>query len=152
MYFRTLMPKDSVILRFGNVYGPRQVPLGENQVIPKMIRHFEKGDPFFIHGNGQQKRDMVYVEDVARACVNAIEGLPDVYNISSGHAVSVNELALLVAKLYDVPEYPWDHDDKEDMRQKVELDNFAAMEGLNWRPETNLEEGLRKTIEWWKKQ
>lgn len=65
-YARLLMPENSVVLRLGNVYGPRQIPLGENQVIPRMIRHFEKGDKFFIHGDGLQERDFVYVEDVQK--------------------------------------------------------------------------------------
>jgi UDP-glucose 4-epimerase len=102
-YVRMLMPEEGTVLRFGNVYGPRQVPLGENQVIPRMIQHFERGDKFFIHGDGNQARDFIYVEDVARAVLCAIEGRPDTYNVASGKAVSVNRIAAHIEEIYGVP-------------------------------------------------
>lgn len=151
-HIRILLPADSVVLRFGNVYGPRQVPLGENQVIPHMIRHFEYGDPFFIHGNGNQKRDMIYVEDVARACLLALDGTRGIYNIASGSSVSVNNLAKAVAELYEVPDYPWEHDDQQDTRRKIEMNIDLANLVLGWKPETGLITGLERTIQWWKKQ
>jgi len=151
-YVRLLMPENGVVLRLGNVYGQRQVPLGENQVVPKMILHFLKGDEFFIHGDGEQKRDMVHVKDVAQACYQAITGTPGVYNIASGQAVSVNCLSAMIEDIFEVPGYKWQHDDKMDPRKKVELDIAKALEGLKWRPEISLETGLRETVDWWKKQ
>jgi UDP-glucose 4-epimerase len=150
-YARLLMPENSVVLRLGNVYGPRQIPLGENQVIPRMIHHFEKGDKFFIHGDGMQERDFVYVEDVAKACFLAVTGKPGIYNISSGKSISVNSIATIIEKLYEVPGYLWQHDGQEDKRRKVELEIIRAREDLGWIPETDFETGLQKTVEWWKK-
>ena len=151
-YVRLLMPEGGTVLRFGNVYGPRQVPLGENQVIPRMIRHFEKGDPFFIHGEGTQMRDMVYVGDVAQAVALALNGPAGIYNIASGQAVSVNKLAALIEEIYEVPGYNWQYDDQTDPRIKVELDIRKAKDELKWQPVVDLETGLRKTVEWWKAQ
>ena len=151
-YVRLLMPEDSVVLRFGNVYGPRQVPLGENQVVPRMIRHFEKGDEFFIHGDGTQRRDMIYVEDVARACLQSITRKFGIYNIASGYAVSVNKIASIIEEIYEVPGYKWQYDDKTDPRVKVELNIIKAQEELDWIPEVSLEDGLAKTVKWWETQ
>jgi UDP-glucose 4-epimerase len=55
------------ILRYGNVYGPRQIQVGENQLIPHCLAHILDGKPFVINGDGEQTRDFVYVEDIARA-------------------------------------------------------------------------------------
>jgi nucleoside-diphosphate-sugar epimerase len=148
-YVATLLP-ESVILRFGNVYGPKQVPIGENQVIPLMIQHFEQGKDFFIHGDGNQRRDFVFVDDVALAVDRALTGAPGIYNIASGVSVSINELAAQMADIYDVPQYPWPHDERHDPRWNVVLDVRAAGEGLDWSPMTSLAAGLAQTVEWWK--
>lgn len=151
-YVRNLMPDSGTVLRFGNVYGPRQVPLGENQIIPRMIQHFEQGKEFFIHGRGLQRRDMIYVEDVARACLQSLVGIPGVYNIASGVATEVNELARIIENLYEVPGYLWEHDDQEDPRRSVCLSVDKAKNDLSWHPLVGLEEGLKKTVDWWKAQ
>lgn len=81
---------EATVLRLGNVYGPRQMQIGENQVIARMIKHALFGEPFAIHGDGHQERDYVYVEDVAEAFLRAMdeEGY-HVYNIASGVNYSV---------------------------------------------------------------
>ena len=151
-YLRTLMPDTSVVLRFGNVYGGRQVPIGENQVIPKMILHFEKGEKFYIHGDGEQMRDYIHVDDVACACLDALESPPGVFNIGYGAGVTVNTLASLLAKIYNVPDYKWEHDDKKDTRGNIELDISKARKIMNWEPNVTLYDGLQKTVAWWKAQ
>lgn len=150
MYIRYMLPA-SVILRFGNVYGPRQVPLGENQLIARIIRHFEYGDPFYIHGDGEQSRDFVYVGDVARAVVLAsLEGLPGTYNIASGQSHSVNAVAKLFEALYEVRGYKWEHDESRDERNFVGMDVSLAEEMLSWIALVPLHLGLSQTLEWWK--
>ena len=141
--------KESVVLRFGNVYGPRQVPIGENQVIPRMIRHFKYGDDFQIFGIGRQTRDYVYVEDVAEAVKCAITGKPGTYNIATGKRLSVNEIARGIEKLFDVPGYPWEHRAEADTRGDICLDVRAADEFLGWKRRVSLAEGLKRTKEWW---
>jgi UDP-glucose 4-epimerase len=154
-YVRNLMPGDaSVVFRFGNVYGPRQIPLGSNQVIPRMIRHFEKGDEFFIHGDGEQMRDFVYVSDVARACIAGIHYMDNpggVFNIASGNGHSVNVIGSYLNHLYET-DYQWEHDEKDDPRRKVILSITSAAEFMQWVPEVGMKEGLEKTVEWWKAQ
>ncbi len=143
-----ISPVDCTVLRFGNVYGPRQVPIGENQVIARMINHFEKGDKFYIFGDGKQKRDFVFVEDVVYAVKAAMTGKAGIYNIASGKSYSVNEIARMVAKMYGVAKYAWEHDKaRQDSRMNVRMNVRAAWEGLNWKATVSLEEGLRRTIE-----
>lgn len=150
-YVQTFFP-GAVILRFGNVYGPRQVPLGENQLLSRMIRHFKYGDKFYIHGSGDQMRDFVYVEDVARAVVASLDGTKGIYNIASGQPHSVNGIATLVEKTYDVPGYKWEHTETEDPRQWVCMDIRAAEEFLSWHPKVDIIEGVARTIGWWESQ
>jgi UDP-glucose 4-epimerase len=152
-YVRNLMPDEGTVLRFGNVYGPRQVPLGENQVIPRMIRHFEKGDSFFIHGSGEQIRDFVYVEDVALACLMALMAEPTgIYNIASGLGHSVNIVGSYLEKVYGAEGYVWEYDEEDDPRRVVVLNINHALDEIAWIPKTRLFDGLTKTVEWWKSQ
>ena len=150
-YLRMMFP-NYVILRLGNVFGPRQVPLGENQVIPRMIRHFLKGDDFRIHGDGKQRRDFVYVKDVAEAFVKALYNGRGTFNVATGKSVSIMELAREIEALYDVPGYAWEHDDTKDARRDVRLSAGAAARELAWKPRTSFAQGLRQTIGWWESQ
>lgn len=147
-YVQSVFP-DAIILRFGNVYGPRQVPLGENQLLSRMIRHFKYGEKFYIHGSGDQMRDFVYVDDVARAVVSALDGTKGIFNIASGEPHSVNGISTLVEKAYDVPGYKWEHTDTEDPRHWVCMDIKSAKEFLNWEPQVDIIEGVARTIGWW---
>lgn len=150
-----IMDLQTTVLRFGNVYGPRQVPIGENQVIARMMRHLIHGDDFCIFGDGKQRRDFVFVEDVANAVVMAAYdkslSMHQVYNIAGGESASVNAVAHLVAKACELPGYEWEYDRKRmDDRTNVMMIIEAAFVGLGWKPEVSLLDGLRKTVEWWR--
>lgn len=149
MYAR-IYDVDATILRFGNVYGPRQVPIGENQVIARMLGHLTRWDEFKIFGDGMQKRDFVYVEDVARAVVMAIKGTSGVYNIASGFSHSVNEVGENLADLFGIPGYSWEHDhNRQDERRNVQTIVERAEKDLTWRATTPIRLGLLETKEWW---
>ena len=148
-YVRLYMP-EAVILRLGNVYGPRQVPIGENQLIARMVKHLKYNEPFRIFGDGKQERDFVYVEDVAKAFYAGMGGKPGTYNISWGRPTSVNEAAEMMSDLYGFPHYEWKHDYKrQDERRRVWLDTTLAGSDLRWEPSTRLVDGMQKTIQWW---
>lgn len=148
-YVRTLFP-ESVILRFGNVYGPRQIPIGENQVITRMIKHLKYGEEFYIHGSGNQRRDFVYVQDVSQAVLLALTGECGTYNIATGESHSVNDIAKIIETYYGVKGYKWDHTDQEDPRKNVKLNVDLAERYLHWTPKVKLmTEGLLRTIGWW---
>jgi UDP-glucose 4-epimerase len=147
-YLRCMFPA-STILRFGNVYGEKQVPIGENQLIPRMIRHFKYGDTFYIHGDGKQERDFVYAGDVAQAVTNALYNKPGIFNISSGQSFSVNEIAGMIEELYDIKGYKWENTKQNDPRRKVCMDISEAHSGLSWKPVVHIKAGIKKTVDWW---
>lgn len=143
---------NATILRLGNVYGPRQMPVGENQVIARMLRHLKSHTEFLVHGDGKQERDFVYVKDVAEAFARAVDehGFT-IYNIASGSQHSVNTVADLVGGLWKKNSHTiWPHDDQQDSRRSVNLSVEAAQNKLNWHAKTSLIEGLRETVKWWK--
>lgn len=143
-YLRTLFP-ESVILRLGNVYGPRL----EGGLSARMIRHFKFGDEFQIYGDGRQARDWVYVEDVARAVKLAMTGKLGTYNIGKGKRISVNEVARAMEEIYEVRDYKWERRGEAGARAGMCLDIRAAEESLDWVPEVTLSEGLKRTMDWW---
>jgi UDP-glucose 4-epimerase len=147
-YLLCMFPATT-ILRFGNVYGERQTPIGENQVIPRMIKHFKYGDTFYINGDGKQERDFVYAGDVAQAVANALYNKPGIFNIASGTVFSVNEIAGIVEDFYGIQGYKWDHNDAQDPRRSVCLKISEAYDNLNWKPIVTIREGINKTIRWW---
>lgn len=137
------------ILRFGNVYGPRQVPLGENQLVPRLLAHIYQGKPFSVYGTGEQLRDYVYVKDVAKAVhLVAVAGISGIYNVSSGVGTSTNEMVQTVLDEAHVGLVNVPHSEARDARNII-LSN-KRIEKV-WRPETSLREGIRETIKEWPK-
>jgi UDP-glucose 4-epimerase len=112
-----------------------------------------EGEPPIIDGDGDQERDFVYVGDVVRAHLLALEDLTTgVYNLGTGQATSVNDLYALLQRLTG-SQHVADHGPPRpgDIRRMV-LDPSRAAADLGWRPEVPLEEGLRRTLEWYQAQ
>lgn len=148
-YIRAILP-DYVILRYGNVYGPLQQPVGKNQVIARAFRHFLYGDSFSVDGDGSQKRDFVYVSDVVRANYLAIlSNKSGTYNVATGKNHSVKSTLRIIGELYGVPEYGWDHTLIADPRGDVGLHARAIRRDLKWQAQVGLKEGLQRTFIWW---
>ena len=139
------------VLRYGNVYGPRQVKVGENQIVPHALSHIFKNDPFIINGDGEQTRDFVYVGDIARANVAALESAESgVFNVGTGRAASVNEvLDYLKALTHFAGDFKHGPPKPNEPRH-VTLNSNRAQRVLGWRAETLLEAGLAKTVEWYR--
>lgn len=141
--------KNSVLLRLGNVFGPRQMPIGKNQVVPLMIRHLLFGEEFSIYGDGRQERDYIYATDVAEAFLMAAYGTPGIYNVCTGHSVSVNEIASLLAASYGATGYEWCRTPEQDPRRQVLMDSSRARDGLCWEAHVSPRDGISLTAEWW---
>jgi len=141
------------ILRYGNVYGPRQDPYGEAGVVAIFTERMLKGDEVIINGDGEYIRDYVYVEDVVEANVLAIErGDGEVLNIGTGRGTSVNELFEMLKGITGYDREPtYGPPRPGDLRKSI-LDPSKAKEILGWEPKTALEEGLKKTVEWFRKR
>lgn len=138
-------------LRYANVYGPRQDPYGEAGVVAIFTEQLLTGQTPVIHWDGEQQKDFVYVGDCARANLLALEGGDgQAYNVGTGRGTSINRLyeTLLQVMGLDVtpnrgPKRPGD------IRTSY-LDCTKIARHLGWRAEINLEEGLRRTVEYFR--
>jgi UDP-glucose 4-epimerase len=137
-----------VALRYANVYGPRQDPHGEAGVVAIFCGNLAAGETSTINGTGEQTRDYVYVGDVARANVLALEREvpPRAYNIGTGIETSVNQLYELLreASGRDIPPRHGPAKPGEQLRSCV--DPSKAAKFLEWRPEMDLASGLTNTL------
>lgn len=140
-------------LRYGNVYGPRQDPNGEAGVIAIFAKRFLTHQPVRIDWDGEQRKDYVFVKDVARANVLALtRGDNDIFCIGSGKPTSVNEIYKALADLtgYEpeivrAPKRPGD----------IYLSYFNSGKAeriLGWKPSVSFEEGVKITVEYFQKQ
>lgn len=139
----------AVSLRYGNVYGPRQDPLGEAGVIAIFCGRLLGGERPTVYGDGLQTRDYVYVGDVVEANLLAAAAGPEAsgpYNIGLGREVTVLELA---AALGDLAGRPFDPDHAPERPGEVHhisLDPTRARTELGWQPKTDLHTGLQLTL------
>ena len=141
-----------VILRYANVYGPRQSPRGEAGVVAIFSSKLLTGEQPIINGDGLQTRDYVYVGDVVDANVNALDYQDNNYfNIGTGIETNVNELFGRInhityanAKIAHGPAQAG-----EQLRSVLNFDKAKQL--LNWQPKTSLEDGLVKTVEFFKR-
>lgn len=137
------------VLRYGNVYGPRQDPYGEAGVVAIFTGQMLRGEQAVINGSGEQERDFVYVSDVAQANVLALDrGDGGFYNIGTSIGTSVNEIfaKLKAATGYAMP--PVHGPPKPGEVFKIYLDVDKAKRELGWQPVVGLEEGLRRTVDY----
>lgn len=150
-YYRRIHGLNTTILRYGNVYGPRQDPSTEAGVVAIFTVAMLRGERPVIFGDGTQVRDFVYAGDVAEANLRALgRDLPAPLHIGTGEATSVNELAARLAALTGTRSLP-DHGPAiQGEVYQIFLDVTRAGEALGWRPRVPLEEGLRRTVEWFK--
>ncbi|WP_323675904.1 NAD-dependent epimerase/dehydratase family protein [Halorubellus sp. PRR65] len=135
---------DAVALRFFNVYGPGQVA----GVIPTFLARARAGEPLVVHGDGNQTRDFVHVDDVVRALVAAATttATGEAFNVGTGTATSVEELATLVSDLAP-GSVPVVHDDPRpaDVRESC-ADTTVARDELGFAAEVSLTDGLASLV------
>lgn len=142
-----------VALRYANVFGPRQNAKGEAGVISIFTTHMLAGKPLVINGTGKQTRDFVYVGDIVRANLLAAEkNVVGEFNIGTGRETDINRVFKKLAKLigYKLPEQHGKAAAGEVMRSV--LNARKAREQLGWEPKTTFDDGLAKTVEWFKKK
>ena len=142
---------ETVVLRYANVYGPRQDPHGEAGVIAIFIQRILAGLTPVIYGDGEQVRDFVYVGDVVRANVAALTvpaDEPVVVNIGTGRGTSVNALWRALAAVAQPGASPYHEPARAGDVLRSVLDPSRAKIVLGWQPEVGLEEGLRRTWQW----
>ncbi len=150
-YYKEVYGIDSVSLRYANIYGPRQNPEGEAGVVAIFATRFLSNQQPVINGDGLQTRDYVYVEDVVRANVLALNCTGShVFNIGTGIETDVNQLFLfLKAATGSSAEEKHGPAKKGEQRRSV-LSSKNIEQVLGWRPSVSIEEGLRRTVEYFR--
>lgn len=140
---------DYVVLRYPNVYGPRQNPHGEAGVNAIFIGLMLAGSRPHIFGDGEQLRDYLYVADVVAA--NRLAqgiGSGEIVNLGTGVGTSVNEIVRVLNRILGTGLEPVREPPRPGEVQRIYLDASRARRVLGWRPVTPFEEGLRRTVEW----
>ncbi len=151
-FYNTQYGLPYAALRYANVYGPRQDPHGEAGVVAIFCGNLAAGHGSTINGSGEQTRDYVYVEDVARANVLALEGdTPSgAYNVGTGIETSVNELYEILRETSGADLLPAHGGVKPGEQLRSSVDPTTATRVLGWRPETDLATGLERTLRFFK--
>ena len=138
-------------LRYANVYGPRQDPHGEAGVVAIFSGRMLRGEPVTVNGDGTQTRDYVYVGDVVRANLLALEREPiGPVNVGTGVETDVNRLAALLLQVSGSRSEVRHGPAKPGEQRRSVIDCGLAAARLGWRPEVSLEEGLRRTVDFFR--
>ena len=146
-----------VILRYANVYGPRQSADGEAGVIAIFSRRLLRGKPCVIYGDGGSTRDYVYVGDVVRANQLALTlGEGGTFNIGTGHQTTIrtvfdtarNAADRILGEDGEGPRQPEHAPARVGEVSRSALDNRRAGEILGWTPQVSFDEGVARTVEW----
>jgi nucleoside-diphosphate-sugar epimerase len=149
--FSRVYALETVVLRYFNVFGPRQDPTSQYAaVVPRFIAAIDAGEPVPVYGDGEQSRDFTYVDNVIEANVRAAEAEAvsgSVLNVATGRQLSVNELADSIGEVLGKPvEREYLPPRAGDVRDSW-ADVGAARRLLGWEPHVTLEDGLRLAAE-----
>ncbi|WP_195573359.1 NAD-dependent epimerase/dehydratase family protein [Paenibacillus sp. 1001270B_150601_E10] len=139
-----------LVLRFANVYGPRQLPKGDGGVIAMYAKRICEGQSIRIHGDGGQTRDFIYVKDVAEASLLAlVSNLTGTYHVCTGDAISIlaltDRLEHLLGQSIKREYAPSRNGDIRHSR----LSPLKLVDALGWTASTSFDEGLRQTLQSW---
>ena len=149
--FKETAGLDYTVLRYPNVYGPRQDPHGEAGVVAIFIGQMLHGRPVTIFGTGEQVRDFVYVADCARANLLALEkGGGRVYNLASGVGISINQVFEALKAITGYPEAARYAPAKSGETFRIFLDAARAQQELGWQQTLDLTAGLQQTVEYFR--
>jgi nucleoside-diphosphate-sugar epimerase len=154
--FNNVYGIETMALRYFNVFGPRQDPSSAySGVISRFIDSLMTDETPVIYGDGEQSRDFTYIANVVDANIRAAqasEGLGQTLNVANGDKVTLNRLLEVLKQIVGKEHVTAEHRParKGDVRHS-QADNKRAVEWLGYEELVGLEEGLRRTIDWWKK-
>jgi UDP-glucose 4-epimerase len=148
--YRALHGLEYTTLVLSNVFGPRQSPVGEAGVVSIFTDALLRGEPTVVYGDGSQTRDYIYVDDVVdgfvRACGSRGDGCR--FNLGTGVQTTDRELHSLVAAAAGAPDRPRSEPARLGDLPAMAVAPAPALDGLGWRPRTELLTGLKATVEW----
>lgn len=140
----------NVVLRLGNVYGPRQNAHGEAGVVAIFSDKLLAGETPVAYGHGKPTRDYVHVADVTRAFVLAADaGTPGTFNVGSGKETSVSELYDVLQRAAGTNLEPRLEPLRPGELDRSAIDSSAAAEAFGWRSQVSVEEGVADTFRWY---
>lgn len=146
LYYR-MYNIDYTVLRYANVYGPRQTAEGEGGVIAIFVDRIKNNLPLYINGDGRHTRDYIYVGDIANANYMAIEkGNQSIVNISTGLATSILELVVELKKVTNRDIEVIHKEERQGDIVHSTLNPAKSLEQLGWLAQTSLFNGLAKTF------
>ena len=151
--YRILEGLPYTVLRYPNVFGPRQNPHGEAGVIAIFSGLMLDGQTPIIYGDGEQLRDYTYVADIVNANMKALDrGEGEIVNIGSGVGTSVNTIYENLADILKFPHPAKYAPERMGEIRKIFLDARKAIEVLGWVPQISFRDGLVRTVEWTRQQ
>jgi UDP-glucose 4-epimerase len=152
-YYGAVHGVRSVCLRYANVYGPRQNPEGEAGVVAIFASRMLAGRDPVINGDGKQTRDYVYVADVVRANVLALDyGRPGIFNVGTGVETDVNRLFASLRAATGAACAERHADPKPGEQRRSVLDSSRILKELGWSPAVSLHEGIAGTVEFFRRR
>lgn len=152
-FYKDVYGIDYVVLRYANVYGPRQNPHGEAGVIAIFADRLLNGKIPVINGDGSQTRDFVFVGDVVRANMKAMSfGSSDFFNVGTGKETDINSVFSHLRRWLN-PTVTATHGTAKPGEQKRSVISYGKIkEKLGWEPTQSIEEGIRITSDFFKKR
>jgi UDP-glucose 4-epimerase len=152
-YYHAVHGLPYLALRYANVYGPRQDPHGEAGVVAIFCEKLLRGEPPRINGDGKQTRDYVFVEDLVRANLAALDSAHvGPVNVGTGRETDVVALAAKLVALSGRPLAPQHAPAKAGEQRRSVIDPALAKQALGWEPRVALDEGLARTYEWFRQR
>jgi UDP-glucose 4-epimerase len=150
--YHELYDLNYVILRYPNVYGPRQDPHGEAGVVAIFTGQMLGGDQIVINGDGEQERDFVYVGDCARANLLALttENSNTIFNLGYGKGTTINEIYTNLKNITGYELSAKYGPEKVGETRRIFLEASKAKKELDWKPIVGLEAGLSETVEYFR--
>ena len=143
---------ESVVLRYFNVFGPRQSPFSQYAAaVPLFITRIAAGEPIDVYGDGEQSRDFTFVGNVVDATIRAGEAAGasgEIFNVAAGSPASVNQVAATIGKLVGKPVQRRQLPQRAGDLRDSWADLTKANRVLGYAPEIALEDGLRRTVEY----
>ncbi|MFL6373636.1 MAG: SDR family oxidoreductase [Pyrinomonadaceae bacterium] len=153
--FNSVYGLETFSLRYFNVFGPRQNPSSMySGVISRFTDALMSGKQPVIYGDGEHSRDFTYIDNVVAANISAAQtnkGIGETMNVANGERTTLNQLLETLKSVTGVTDITADYQPgrKGDVRDS-QADNHQAVKYLGYRTLVGLEEGLRRTVEWWK--
>lgn len=151
-FYKNTYGLNSTILRYANVYGPRQDPHGEAGVVAIFTQKLLKDEQPVINGDGMQTRDFVYVGDVVRANILAVSyNDGGIFNIGTAKEITIKELFKHLSAIVGINVEGKYGPAKSGEQKRSVIDFNKANKILGWSPRISIEEGLKNTVEYFKR-